>query len=473
MNKRMVSRGSIALALMTMVPIFSSVQAYAATTFDSQYQANASQETSLLSTAQSSGVSDSYTTTLANVVQNLNNQVAALYTVEQNLAGQQSSVDQLAQPTQSTVSTLVQQLEQLLQQRQQLLQQTQSAWAEVNRWFHGPKDAHAKDMFDKAHQSWQQLSKDLDDTNRQISALKKFQGSDSHGPQPNQSKSFDSGLSSLQNSILQLQQAAIQYTQNWITEEQNNGSTSTTQSLSTPSITVSANNGVYSSINVTNVLPGATVTLYNSSTGQAVYTATASSYSTASFSNVAAGSYYVVQSLNGMTSAHSSVVSVNGIGQTPSIYGGQSGGLSEIVVNNGVPNTTVYLYNASTNQVYQTTATDSSGNATFRSVPAGTYYVRVYQNGQQSPQSNQVTVNNELTTPSIAESYNGQYNITVSGGVPGANITLYTSNGNAVTSANLDSQGQATFSNVGSGSYYVIENYSSTNSQQSNVVTIG
>lgn len=460
MKKSLMGKGAAVLAVLTAMPLMASVQAFADTTdnsFSNQYQANATKEASLLQTAQSSSFSNSYTQALSTAVQNINTEITSLYSAEQTLAAQQAQTAQLDH------QNLTSQLAQLENQRWNLLHQSESAWHDVDFWFYRHQNRHTQDMLHQARQQWANIGVKVKAINEEIKTLKDQQ----HW----QSRPYDGGLTTLQQAILRLQQSAIHYTQDWITAEQNQGST-TSSTLPTPSVSVTNSNGVYS-ISVSGATSGATALLYNNATGQEVASSSVASDGTATFNSVASGSYYVVQTLNGVTSNHSNVIYVNNALPTPTLAMGQSGGLSQITLSNGVSGATADLYNTS-GALVASTPVNSSGDAVFNNVAAGSYYAVEYGNGGQSASSNTVIVPNALAVPNVSVTdINGVYDLSVSNMVPGAAVTLYsTSTGAQVNTTTADSSGNAVFNGVGAGGYYVTQTWNGTQSGPSGVVYI-
>ncbi|MCL6637707.1 MAG: hypothetical protein K6T26_07145, partial [Alicyclobacillus sp.] len=116
------------------LPLLSIPAAWADTdvtsSFDSRYQANLTQEASLLQTAQSYNINTPAITALSNTVQSLNSEISTLYSAEQSLVALDENLPQPVAPD------FDQQLQQLQQKRLQLLHQSELAWAEVNKWFY-------------------------------------------------------------------------------------------------------------------------------------------------------------------------------------------------------------------------------------------------------------------------------------------------------------------------------------------------
>ncbi len=254
--------------------------------------------------------------------------------------------------------------------------------------------------------------------------------------------------------------------------------TTTGAVLSIPIMSVNSNNGI-GSITVSNVVANATVFLYTLS-GAVYSTATANSSGYATFNNVGSGTYYAVQAWNGTQSAASNDVSVNtttgGTLSVPSTAVNTNNGIGSITVSNVVAGATVFLY-TSAGAVYSTATAISPGYATFNNVGSGTYYVVQAWNGAQSAASNNVSVNTTtggtLSVPSTAvNTNNGIGTITVSNVVAGATVFLYTSTGAVYSTATANSSGYATFNNVGSGTYYVVQAWNGAQSAASNNVIV-
>jgi hypothetical protein len=122
------------------------------TNFDNQYQTNASQESSLLQTAQASSVSSSYISALSSTVQNINTQVATLYNTEQALAS--------ANIPQINVQNFGNQFQQLNQKRQELLKESKLAWGNVNKYFHR-HDQDGKNQYSQFRGNWTTIGAQL------------------------------------------------------------------------------------------------------------------------------------------------------------------------------------------------------------------------------------------------------------------------------------------------------------------------
>ncbi|MCI0184824.1 hypothetical protein MM817_03121 [Acidibacillus sp. S0AB] len=243
--------------------------------------------------------------------------------------------------------------------------------------------------------------------------------------------------------------------------------------VATPSLVVNDNNGL-AEVDVSNAAPDATVNLYSSS-GQEVSSTTADSYGNASFDNLPSGSYYVVQIYDGQQSAPSNTVTFSDQSTlaTPSLAVMDTNGVEDLAVSNATPDATVNLFTSS-GQVVSATTADSNGNASFDNLSSGSYYVVQTYDGQQSAQSNTVTFSDQstLATPSLAVmDTNGVEDLAVSNATPDATVNLYSSSGQDMGSTAVDSNGNASFDNLPSGSYYVVQTYDGQQSAQSNTVT--
>lgn len=249
--------------------------------------------------------------------------------------------------------------------------------------------------------------------------------------------------------------------------------TVTTTSPPTPILDEYTNNGIYT-LTVSNVQSNAIVTLYNSS-GTVYTSVTAGTSGTVTINNVASGTYYAVQNVNGVQSPASAQVSTSGTTTTPAtpvLSLADNSGVYSLTVSNVEPNATVTLYESS-GTVYATLAASSAGTATMTNVASGTYYATQTWNGVSSASSNQVAVIATLPTLLVYTGTvtNGYGTVTVSNAQVGATVGLYNSaTGTLYTSPQVinpqtaNSSGYAYFTNVVQGRYYVIQ---TDNGQQS------
>jgi hypothetical protein len=387
MKNQPIFKGLLALSAFAAVPLFSTTTAMADTSFNSQYQANASEEASLFQTAESTYVNSLYISQISGAVQNMNVQIANLYSAEQSLL---STLTNIPQSEFQVPSQWQNQLNQLNQERNSLLHQSQLAWNDVNKYFHGR--GHHNQEYSDARATWSKIGNQVANVNKQIADLRKeinswqsaFQNRD------------DSGLTSLQNSILKLQATAIDYTKDWISLEQSGQSSipGANNSLSVPSISLTGNNNI-NTITVSNTNYGATVYLYNTSSGSEVASGSANLYGSTSFTNISAGSYYVIQTLNGEQSARSNIVTIanNTTLTTPIVSLSINNGVYTITASNLAYGATVYLYNASNGSEVMYSAANQNGYITFSNISTGSYYVVQYLNGVRSAPSNTMTIN--------------------------------------------------------------------------------
>ncbi len=381
MGKMAMTKRVAVSAAAILIPLSTASMAFASTPFDTQYQANATKETALLQTAQGSSVTSAQITALSSTVQTINAQITALNQVEQNLAAQEVNIPK-------TTSQYRQGLAQLQQQRWDILHKSQAAWNVVDKYQFNHTQK-GRNMFRQGYHEWQGIGAQLRGINSRISSYERA------NPTKWNSAPYDGALSGLQATILQLQASAIHYTNSWIALEKMSTSTPTTSSsaVNTPSATASSSNGV-STVSVSNVTPGATVNLDNTA-GQVVMSTTANESGTASFTNVANGTYFVVQSVNGQQSAQSATFSVTTSVSTPSATESSSNGVSTVSVSNVTPGATVNLDNTA-GQVVMSTTANESGTASFTNVANGTYFVIQSVNGQQSTQSATFSVTTTL-----------------------------------------------------------------------------
>ncbi|WP_241716615.1 carboxypeptidase-like regulatory domain-containing protein, partial [Sulfoacidibacillus ferrooxidans] len=327
MKKMKVTKGLVASAVV-LIPLSSVSMAFASTSFDTQYQSNVSEETSLLQTAQSSSVSNPQIVALSNAVQTINTQVSALYQSEQTLANQEADMTQVN-------TSNDQSLQQLQQQRDQILQQSQSAWDQVNR-FKNNRSSFGRRSFEHSRQDWLTIGQQLNLIDNQIRSFH------DRGNQFSYHSSYNGAVSALQSSILKLQDTSIQYTNEWINLEQTETGTSggSVGSGTLPIPIVTMNTSYYGLVTLTisNATPDATVNLYTSF-GQEVSSTTADSNGNASFDNLPSGSYYVVQTYDGQQSAQSNTVTYTAQSTvaTPSLVVNDNNGLAEVDVSNAAP----------------------------------------------------------------------------------------------------------------------------------------
>jgi hypothetical protein len=199
--KRM-AKGLLALTTAATVAILGLTQAFAATnSFDTKYNANLKTEQSLLKQAESSSTTNKNVLALLSTVNNINSQVAALYTAEQALAKEKSSIPQ--------VSAEEQQLKELTSRCQTILKESNAEWKLIDEYAHHKSQTK---LLKKAIAEHNELEKELANVNSQIASLKnKLDAWKTHP--------YDGGLTELQDAILKLQQAAIHYTEEAISLE--------------------------------------------------------------------------------------------------------------------------------------------------------------------------------------------------------------------------------------------------------------
>lgn len=160
----------------------------------------------------------------------------------------------------------------------------------------------------------------------------------------------------------------------------------------------------------------------------------------------------------------------------PSIQLVQNGGSDNITVSDAVGGGLLTLYNSTTGNSVISTSADANGQATFYNVGTGTYDVVETANGETSATSNTVTVSSTPTSSTMApviyaNSSNGIWYIGVNNAVPTSTVTLYSTNGNEITSATANQYGVAIFPNVNTGNYYVVD-IANGSSMQSNAVAV-
>lgn len=229
-----VKRSLIALSVATFVPVLGVSVAFADTnSFASQYQTNASQEASLLQTAENSSVSTPQTESLSSAVQDINTQIATLYSSEQALANDANNLSSV-NPSMPMPS-----FSQIQQQRNEILQQSQQAWKKVNQYFH-----RNYREYESARYQWSNINQRLQQVDKEYrsaeNAYRIANGNDNGSEDGNGSnQSLQNAISNLQNSILNLQQSAIYNTQEWIMLEQQSGNSSVSTLAAPTSLVIS------------------------------------------------------------------------------------------------------------------------------------------------------------------------------------------------------------------------------------------
>jgi hypothetical protein len=203
-----VAKRLLAMTAAATVATLGFTEAFAATksSFESQYKANLKTEQSLLAKADKASNTNKNVSALLTTVQNINNQVTALYAAEQALANAKSSIPQVSTAQQKTEE---EQLKKLMLRRETILKESNAAWKLVNEYEHHKSQTK---LLKKAIAEHNQLQKELESVNSQIASLKNKMDTWKIHP-------YDGGLTELQDSILKLQQSAIHYTQEAISLE--------------------------------------------------------------------------------------------------------------------------------------------------------------------------------------------------------------------------------------------------------------
>ncbi len=203
MNKR-ARNITLGLAAVTLsAPMLISAGAFADTTvnsaFSTHYQANVQHEATLMQQAQASSTTNAQISALQSAVQNIAQQVAALYTVEQSLATSRPSIPQPVVPTVNNTA--------YMHDRTVLLGQAAHDWAMMKVY----KAHHNNRMY-------RLLSSDHAKAEARLSIVDhawmaaKLKASDTVW----HTHPYNNTLPTLQQSILDLQGAQIHYTAQWI-----------------------------------------------------------------------------------------------------------------------------------------------------------------------------------------------------------------------------------------------------------------
>lgn len=223
MNKSGVFTGVTVSTMIAVLPFLAPSTVLAATPFNSQYQNNANQESSLLQTAENTSAStntySSEISALKNTVTTLNSQISTLYSAEQTLANQKTTVPkQIPWNWTNPHSSSNNQGD----NGQQGDNEQQGDQNDHGDHWHGPGKHIGPPWFAHANKNWK--------------ALSALFGHMMPGPKQDMTKPYNDGLTSLQHTILKLQTTSMQYTKAWIALEQaSSSSTSTsTSSLSAP-----------------------------------------------------------------------------------------------------------------------------------------------------------------------------------------------------------------------------------------------
>lgn len=465
MIQRVLRRAAALAGFSLLVPLGVPFSAFAATAtnFSAQYQSNATQEASLLQTAQADTGSSSATEMLSASVQTLEDDIATLYAVEQSLA----AFSQTGAGIVSSYAQLQGQLRQLDQRSQSLIQAYKR-----NSQSHSQQTRHATRT---EYSQWKALQARIGALKQQMRA---FSDTSSGGV-----TGYRQGLRSLQSAILSLQVTAMADTRQWIASAgHTSGVPSGTSLVATPSVALGSDGNGNPEIVASGAQAGATLDLYTAS-GTLTASAVADASGSAVFDDPAAGTYYVKEQFNGATSADSSPISVSAASATrlatiPSVALGTDGnGMPEIAVSGAQAGATLDLYTGN-GTLKASAVANASGNAVFDDPAAGTYYVVENYDGVQSADSSLLSVAaatvTRLAVPNVALGTDGNGNpeIVVSGAQAGAMLDLYMVNGPLETSAVADLSGNAVFDDPAAGTYYVVENYDGVQSADSSPISV-
>ncbi len=222
------------------------------------------------------------------------------------------------------------------------------------------------------------------------------------------------------------------------------------------------------SIQVSNYISGATLTLYRAN-GTLIQTFPDVTGSVYTLENVLPDQdyYYVTQTVNGTESLNS--VFVNSILRTPIVVAG----IESIDVSNVSPKAQLKLYDAANNTVTSATYTMlDNGTYRFNNIAprAGFYYVTQSVYGMESV--NSIFVNPILRTPTAV---GGRELLDVGNVYPGATLKLFRSGESQPLAIEPTSigDGQYRFSGISSkGSYYVVQYVNDVASPRSNTVAV-
>ncbi|ANY65973.1 hypothetical protein BBD42_05480 [Paenibacillus sp. BIHB 4019] len=221
-------------------------------------------------------------------------------------------------------------------------------------------------------------------------------------------------------------------------------------------------------VDISNVHPNATLTLYTSGGSPVSSSPIDQGGGIFRFDGLMARSdYYAVQSVNGVTSALTSIVTVQpDIPAAPAAVGGEE----SITASSFEPGATLKLY--LTNGSLQAAATSVTASTyTFSNVEPNSlsYYVTQTVGAEESINSS--FINSSLRTP-IASAGIGY--VDISNVYPNATVTLYTSSGSPVSSSPMD-QGGGIFRFDGlmaRSDYYAVQSVNGVSSALTSIVTV-
>ncbi len=233
-----------------------------------------------------------------------------------------------------------------------------------------------------------------------------------------------------------------------------------------PTPTLSAGIGY---VDAGNIFPGAAIMLYTFEGSLVSSSPSSNGDGTWRFGGLSAGSqYYVIQSINGVTSLGSGAVTV--LAPVPPSAPSVSAGEESITVSGFTSGATLKLYLTDGSPVSNAGSIAGSTYTFMGVVPNSlSYYVTQTVGGVES--ANSSFVNSTLPTPTLSAGigYVDAGNI-----FPGATIKLYTFEGSLVSSSpSSNGDGTSRFSGLSAGSqYYIIQSINGVTSLESGVVTV-
>ena len=239
-------------------------------------------------------------------------------------------------------------------------------------------------------------------------------------------------------------------------------------------------------------LPGISVSIIDSNTGQVIATTITDENGNYTFDNVPTGEYNVIvgEGPEGTkpSTPTSQTITVENNSTTNVEFGfePQEGTITGIVFDdqngngiqdpgeNGLSGITVTITDENGN-VIETTTTDNNGNYTFENVPVGNYNVVIGEGPEgtkpSTPTSQTITVTHNTTSTvefgfapkegtvvgSVFDDQNGNGIKDVDeGGIEGITVTLVDENGNIIATVITDENGNYSFTNVPEGNYTVV-----------------
>jgi hypothetical protein len=197
--------------------------------FEQQYQNLSQKEQSLLQQAEASTVDTPQIDALKQTVNVINQQVSSLYTIEQALAKQASSIPQISP---SPISKDDEEIDQAQKEVSKLQAQLKNDQQRMER----DKKSHSQKDKSDLHQvtaDYNKIKTQLAQAQAQLAKWDKQKDEDEAAYGYWREHPYNGGLTELRQSILSLEQAAIHYTEQWISLEKSSAGNTTGSGNST------------------------------------------------------------------------------------------------------------------------------------------------------------------------------------------------------------------------------------------------